>query len=439
MAYNVLLSTTGLISPVVIDDFGEKKFAHPTVDYVLLPEFLLEEVNASIDLQAALDAGYVTLKDDLGNPITTVAGVVGSHTHVAVDVTDFDTEVSNNTDVAANTTDRHSHANKAQLDLVTDGDHDVRTDNPHATDVGNLGSGTLAELNTVITDATLDGHSHANKAQIDLVSDGDHDVRTDNPHGVTAAQTGADPSGTINYAHPNHTGDVTSVADGAQTIANDAVTYAKLQKVAANNVLLGNDDGAGSDAQELTKAEVLTLLNVADGANNYTHPSHTGDVTSVGDGAQTIAANAVDNTKAADMPANTMKGNNTGGSADPLDLTAAQVRALLGGVGRAKAGFYTGDGTESQAITGIGFLPVIVWIFERQTIDGSATSSFVTTAQIIDDNIDGGAIDMKLGKFQTNTIISLDADGFTVDDAAGPSSGSPPNTAGAIYNYYCIG
>jgi hypothetical protein len=36
-----------------------------------------------------------------------------------------------------------------------------------------------------------EGHSHANKAQLDLVTDGDHDVRTDNPHGVTAAQAGA--------------------------------------------------------------------------------------------------------------------------------------------------------------------------------------------------------------------------------------------------------
>ena len=35
-------------------------------------------------------------------------------------------------------------------------DHEADTANPHATDVGNLGSGTLAELNTAITDATLD-------------------------------------------------------------------------------------------------------------------------------------------------------------------------------------------------------------------------------------------------------------------------------------------
>jgi len=260
MAYDIKLTTTGLLSPVVIDDFGEKKFAHPTVDYSLIPEFTFEEVQASTDLQAHVDAGNVTLTDSGGNSITDVSQSSNEHEHAASDVTDFDTEVSNNVDVAANTAAQHSHTNKTELDLVTDGDHDVRTDNPHGTAISNLGTGTIAELNTAITDATLDGHSHSNKAQLDLVSDGDHDVRTDNPHGVTAAQTGADPSGTINYTHPNHTGDVTSVADGAQT----------------------------------------------------------------------IAANAVTNTKAADMPTLTIKGNNTGGTADPKDLTVAEAQSLLG-------------------------------------------------------------------------------------------------------------
>ena len=49
-----------------------------------------------------------------------------------------------------------------------------------------------------------------------------------------------------------------TVATGG--IADDAVTYAKLQNVAANNVLIGNDNGAGQNAQELTVAEVYTLL-----------------------------------------------------------------------------------------------------------------------------------------------------------------------------------
>lgn len=42
------------------------------------------------------------------------------------------------------------------------------------------------------------------------------------------------------YEHPNHTGDVTSAADGATTIANDAVTYAKMQNLVTANRVLGS-------------------------------------------------------------------------------------------------------------------------------------------------------------------------------------------------------
>jgi len=64
--------------------------------------------------------------------------------------------------------------------------------------------------------------------------------------------------------------------------------------------------------------------------NLYVHPNHTGDVTSVADGATTIAANVVSNAKLADVPTATMKGRVTAATGDPEDLTVAQVRTLLG-------------------------------------------------------------------------------------------------------------
>ena len=143
-------------------------------------------------------------------------------------------------------------------------------------------------------------------------------------------------TGANNYTHPNHTGDVTSSGDGATVISNDVVSNAKLANMGAN-LIKGRITTTG-DPQDLTAAQVRTLLNVADGANNYTHPNHTGDVTSNGDGATVIAANAVTstkisndavtNSKLANMGANTIKGrlNSIG---DPQDLTVTQVKTLL--------------------------------------------------------------------------------------------------------------
>ena len=50
-------------------------------------------------------------------------------------------------------------------------------------------------------------------------------------------------------------------------IADDAVTYAKVQNVVANNVILGNNAGAGSIVDELTATEVRAIINVEDGAD----------------------------------------------------------------------------------------------------------------------------------------------------------------------------
>ncbi len=70
-------------------------------------------------------------------------------------------------------------------------------------------------------------------------------------------------------------------------------------------------------------------LFVGNGSNVATAVSMSGDATISNTGAVAIANNAVTNAKSAQMVANTMKGNNTGSTANAVDLSVAQVTSLL--------------------------------------------------------------------------------------------------------------
>jgi|11BtaG_2_1085332.scaffolds.fasta_scaffold01592_5 hypothetical protein len=48
-------------------------------------------------------------------------------------------------------------------------------------------------------------------------------------------------------------------------VPDDSITYAKIQDAVSNNVLLGNDNGAGEEIQELNATEVKAMLNIEDG------------------------------------------------------------------------------------------------------------------------------------------------------------------------------
>ena len=68
-----------------------------------------------------------------------------------------------------------------------------------------------------------------------------------------------------------HTGEVTGST--ALTITNGAVTNAKLANV-ATSTLKGRVSATTGVVEDLTASQVRTLLNVANGANNYVHPAN---------------------------------------------------------------------------------------------------------------------------------------------------------------------
>ena len=124
------------------------------------------------------------------------------------------------------------------------------------------------------------------------------------------------------------------------------------------------------------------------------------------------------------------------------EFERAKIAALTGLEAKIKSGTYLGDDTTANAITGVGFQPIYVKVWRREVGSGVIVEVFETSTDIIDDNTSGMSIDMtgtmtgKRPESIIDAIISLDADGFTVDDGG---SDSHPNTSGVIYNYLAMG
>lgn len=90
------------------------------------------------------------------------------------------------------------------------------------------------------------------------------------------------------YVHPNHSGAVTSVADGATEITDKAVTLAKMDDMATASIL-GRNTAAVGVPEVLSKATALSLLNVEDGAD-VTDATNVAAATAVMEGDATTAA-----------------------------------------------------------------------------------------------------------------------------------------------------
>jgi hypothetical protein len=120
----------------------------------------------------------------------------------------------------------------------------------------------------------------------------------------------------------------------------------------------------------------------------------TGDVTGSGTGsfAATIAANAVTNAKAAQMAAHTIKGNNTGSTANAIDLTVTQVTADLNAmVGDSGSGGTKGlvpapaSGDAAKVLSGAG-----TWVAQSSGLSGLTAGRVLLSATATTGSDDSG-------------------------------------------------
>jgi len=99
--------------------------------------------------------------------VLSVAGKTGAVVLVAGDITDFDAEVGSHTDVAANTSARHDHANKATLDTLTnagDGSQFLANDGTYKTPSGG-GAGDMLAATYDPTTKAADAFDMGNMAE----------------------------------------------------------------------------------------------------------------------------------------------------------------------------------------------------------------------------------------------------------------------------------
>lgn len=101
----------------------------------------------------------------------------------------------------------------ANSDVSANSSHRTNTSNPHNTDIGNLGSGTLAELNSIITDATLDDSSSERPPS---------DHASDHESGGTDVITHDNLSGAGTYTHAQLDSHYTSTANPHQVSLEQA-------------------------------------------------------------------------------------------------------------------------------------------------------------------------------------------------------------------------
>jgi hypothetical protein len=219
---------------------------------------------------------------------------------------------------------------------ISDGDKgDITVSGAGATWTIDPGAVTLAKLADVSTDSFL-GRDTAGTGTPEVLTPGQARGILNVADGATANASDASLRDRSTHTGTQAAATITGLAGVATSGSAADLTVGVLPAARFDDTGHGNRAGGtlhaaatGSVAGFMAAADKVKLDGVATGANNYSHPNHSGDVTSAGDGATTIASDAVTNAKLANMGNGTLKGRATAGTGDPEDLTGAQATALL--------------------------------------------------------------------------------------------------------------
>ncbi|WP_082921149.1 hypothetical protein [Rhodococcus sp. HS-D2] len=322
-------------------------------------------------------------------PISSVTGLQGaldwkaasSHTHTAANISNFDSAVSANADVAASTSARHTHGNKTVLDNTT----------------ASFTTGDKSKLDGVAPGAT------ANDTDANLKSRSNH-TGTQAISTVSGLQTALD-----GKAASGHTHTIANVS-GLQT-ALDAKVASTL--LGANNGVATLDAGGKVNQSQLPSITITEVFTVATEAAMVALVADEGDVAIRTDLNKSFIHN----------------GGTAGTAADWSELLTptAGVSSVNGQTGAVTVSAVPGGGSEGQVLKVVSGVPA--WGADNNTTytapsqaeaeAGTATTSRTFTAQRVNQAIQALApVKSVAGKTGAVTLAKADVGLGSVDNTA---------------------
>lgn len=199
-------------------------------------------------------------------------------------------------------TKKHSHTNKTELDKVTDGDHDVRTDNPHEVDKSDVGLGNVTD-DAQLKRAAGDINSFTEKetpvsADLILIED------SEAANAKKKLQIGNLPGGSgtdENAIHDNVSGEINALTEKntpANTdilIIEDSANGNAKKKIQIGNLPGGEGGGDVSSVNGQTGAVVLDADDIDDTltTNKFTTAAEASKLSGIETGADVTDADNV--------------------------------------------------------------------------------------------------------------------------------------------------
>ena len=205
--------------------------------------------NESAQLALTTQEGDIVVRSDQNKSYVRNSGSAGTMADFTELLTPTDQVLSVNGNTGAITAAQIAAAVEAASDsnTFTDADHTKL----NGIDAGAKDDQTASEIKTLL---------QSDKLTVDEIAD--DAITADKLANSINTEIATN---TAKVSNANHTGDVTGST--ALTIADDAVTYAKMQNVSATDRVLGRDSSGAGVVEEITPANLRTMINVEDGAD----------------------------------------------------------------------------------------------------------------------------------------------------------------------------